>query len=85
MDYCLLFCEKQRKLDEEVRVGYKRIMRGVQMKCGAKCFTVKAEVNGKLQMIPVTARTSIQARKVVCQEYGDQLKIIAVKANTDIL
>ncbi|WP_313892952.1 hypothetical protein [Psychrobacillus sp.] len=52
------------------------------MKCGAKCFTVHAEMNGKLQTIPVTARTSIQARKVVRLEYGDQLKIITVKAET---
>lgn len=53
------------------------------MKCGARCFTVQAEINGKLQTIPVTARTSIQARKVLSLEYGNELKIIAVKANTD--
>lgn len=52
------------------------------MKCGAKCFTVHAEINGKLQKLQVTARTSIQARKVVRSEYGDQLRIIAVKAET---
>ncbi|WP_185907907.1 hypothetical protein [Psychrobacillus soli] len=52
------------------------------MKCGTKCFTVHAEINGKLQTIPVTARTSTQARKVISLEYGDQLKIIAVKAKT---
>lgn len=55
------------------------------MKCGARCFIVQAEVNGKLQTIPVTARTSIQARKVVCLEYSDQLKIITVKANAATL
>ena len=49
------------------------------MKCGAKCFTVQAEINGRLQTIPVTARTSIQARKVVRLEYGDQLKVVAVQ------
>lgn len=53
------------------------------MKCGAKCFTVHAEINGKLQKLPVTARTSIQARKVVSLEYGDQLKIISVRAKTE--
>ena len=52
------------------------------MKCGARCFIVQAEINGKLQTIPVTARTSIQARKVINLEYGDQLKIIGVKADT---
>ena len=55
------------------------------MKCGAKCFTVQAEVNGKLQTIPVTARTSIQARKALSLEYGNGLKIIAVKSNTETL
>jgi len=53
------------------------------MKCGARCFTVQAEINGKLKMIPVTARTSIQTQKAVRLEYGDHLKIIAVNANTD--
>ncbi|GGA42828.1 hypothetical protein [Psychrobacillus lasiicapitis] len=52
------------------------------MKCGAKCFTVQAEINDKLQTIPVTARTSVQARKVVRLEYGEQLKIISVKGAT---
>ena len=51
------------------------------MKCGAKCFIVEAEINGKMQSIPVTARTSIQARKTVSLEYGNELKIIAVKAD----
>lgn len=55
------------------------------MKCGAKCFIVEAEINGKVQTIPVTARTSIQARKVVSLEYSDQLKIIGVKVNKDTL
>ena len=54
------------------------------MKCGARCFTIQAEIGGKLQTIPVTARTSIQARKAVTLEYGNQLKIIEVKANTAI-
>lgn len=49
------------------------------MKCGAKCFTVQAEINGEMQTIPVSARTSIQARKVVRLEYGDQLKVITVQ------
>lgn len=55
------------------------------MKCGAKCFIVEAEINGKVQTIPVTARTSIQARKVVSLESSDQLKIIGVKVNKDTL
>lgn len=50
------------------------------MKCGAKCFTVEATINGKLLTIPVTARTSVQARKVVRLEYGEELKVIEVKA-----
>lgn len=49
------------------------------MKCGAKCFTVQAEINGEMHTIPVTARTSIQARKVLRLEYGDQLKVIVVQ------
>lgn len=54
---------------------------GIPMKCGAKCFIVEAEINGKMQSIPVTARTSIQARKTVSLENGNELKIIAVKAD----
>ncbi len=54
---------------------------GIPMKCGAKCFTVEAEINGKMQSIPVTARTSIQARKALSLEYGNEIKIIAVKAD----
>ena len=49
------------------------------MKCGAKCFIVEAEINEKLQIIQVTARTTAQARKVVRLEYGDELKIISVR------
>lgn len=55
------------------------------MKCGAKCFIVEAEINGKVQTIPVIARTSIQARKVVSLEYSNQLEIIGVKVNKDTL
>ncbi|MFB5086989.1 hypothetical protein PGC35_07170 [Psychrobacillus sp. PGGUH221] len=51
------------------------------MKCGAKCFVVEAEINDKLQTIPVTARTAIQARKVVRLEFGEQLKIISVRTS----
>lgn len=52
------------------------------MKCGARFFIVQVEINGKLHSVPVTTRTSIQARKFVHQEYGDQIKIIAVNAKT---
>ena len=58
---------------------------GSTMKCGAKCFIVEAEINGKMQSIPVTARTSIQVRKALSLEYGNELKIIAVKIDTDSL
>lgn len=53
------------------------------MKCGAKCFTVEVDINGKMQSIPVTARTSIQARKALTLEYGKEIKIIAVKADSE--
>ena len=53
----------------------------ISMKCGTKCFVVEAEINEKMQTIPVTARTATHARKVVRLEYGDQLKIISVRSS----
>lgn len=33
------------------------------MKCGAKCFLVEMEVNGVVEVIPVNARSPIEAKK----------------------
>ena len=55
------------------------------MKCGAKCFTVQAEINGRLMRSPLPPRNSLQARKALSLEYGNELKIIAVKSNTETM
>ena len=49
------------------------------MRCGAKCFTVEIECNGDKQSIPVTGRSSMEARKAVRIEYGEKINILSVK------
>ena len=49
------------------------------MMCGSKCFLVEMERNGTKQVMQVTARTPIGARKVVKREYGVGVGIISVK------
>lgn len=49
------------------------------MRCGAKCFTVELETEGKKKRIPVTARTSVEARKAISKEYGKEVIIVFVK------
>ena len=48
------------------------------MRCGAKCFLVEIEREGKKETLPVTARTSAAARKVVRLEHGEGVEILAV-------
>lgn len=48
------------------------------MRCGEKCFLVEIEVNGEKQVKPVTARTSIKARKTIHLEYGGESNILSV-------
>ena len=48
------------------------------MKCGAKCFLVEMEVNGVVEVIPVKARTPIEARKTIRLEYGKETKVLTV-------
>jgi len=49
------------------------------MKCGAKCFLVEIEMNGAIEVKPVTARTSVAARKVIRRTYGDEIDILSVR------
>lgn len=49
------------------------------MQCGAKCFIVEVELAGEKKSFPVTARTSVQARKAVRIQYEDAVKIVSVK------
>ena len=51
----------------------------ILMKCGSKCFIVEMEVNGEKQQKRVTARTPIDARKVVRLEYAKQAEILTVR------
>jgi hypothetical protein len=49
------------------------------MRCGAKCFQVEVEANGKKQTVSTTARTTAEARKRIRLEYGAAMNILAVK------
>lgn len=50
------------------------------MRCGEKCFLVEMEVNGVVQVKPVTAKSPIEARKNIRLEYGEESKILSVTA-----
>lgn len=49
------------------------------MRCGTKCFYVSVEKEEETVKIPVFARTSAGARKIVRQEYGKNTEISSVK------
>ena len=49
------------------------------MRCGAKCFLVEVEGQGLKQTMPITARTSAEARKRIRLEYGAEINILSVK------
>ena len=49
------------------------------MQCGAKCFIVQVERDGKVESMPVTARSSVQARKKVRLQYEDVVKVLTVR------
>lgn len=49
------------------------------MQCGAKCFIVEVELDGEKKSFPVTARSSVSARKAVRLQYADAVKIVSVK------
>jgi len=52
--------------------------RGIDMQCGAKCFYVELEVEGKLKTETVVARTPINARKTIRHTYGKEPRILKV-------
>ncbi|MCC3356027.1 hypothetical protein [Bacillus sp. REN16] len=49
------------------------------MRCGAKCFVVEIEVDGKSQVETVNARTPAEARKNIRKKCGVETHILAVK------
>ncbi|MEH7225280.1 hypothetical protein V7112_15835 [Bacillus sp. JJ1566] len=49
------------------------------MRCGAKCFLVEIEVDGKTEVRQVNARTPAEARKNIRKECGAETHILAVK------
>ncbi|WP_449536479.1 hypothetical protein [Ferdinandcohnia sp. Marseille-Q9671] len=49
------------------------------MRCGAKCFLVEIEVDGKSQIKSVNARTPAEARKNIRNECGQDTQILKVK------
>ncbi|WP_453993801.1 hypothetical protein [Bacillus nitroreducens] len=49
------------------------------MRCGAKCFLVEMEVDGKTVVKSINARTPAEARKNIRNEIGAETKILTVK------
>lgn len=52
------------------------------MICGAKRFLVDIEVDGTRKVKRVSARTPVAARKVIREEYGQNLEILTVRINS---
>ncbi|MDQ0226266.1 hypothetical protein [Metabacillus niabensis] len=48
------------------------------MRCGAKCFLVEIEVKGDKDIKSVNARTPVEARKTIRNDYGREAEIISV-------
>ena len=48
------------------------------MKCGAKCFIVKLEMDGEIKQKRVISRTPVSARKIIRNEYGKKVDILTV-------
>lgn len=51
---------------------------GAVLRCGAKCFLVEIEVKGDKEIKSVNARTPVEARKTIRNEYGRDVEIISV-------
>ncbi|GIO27523.1 hypothetical protein [Ornithinibacillus bavariensis] len=49
------------------------------MRCGAKCFLIQMEADGKKQVKSVIARTPAEARKSFRKEYGVKPQILSVR------
>lgn len=49
------------------------------MMCGAKCFLVEIELNDTKYVKEVTARTPVNARKVIRGKYGAEVEILSVR------
>jgi len=49
------------------------------MKCGAKCFIVELEMDGKIKQEKVISRTPVSARKTIRNEYGKEINILTVR------
>lgn len=49
------------------------------MQCGAKCFLVEVERDGRVEQVQVTARSSVAARKTVRVQFDDIARIVSVR------
>lgn len=49
------------------------------MKCGAKCFIVALEIDGKIKKESVFSRTPVSARKTIRRAYGEHANILTVR------
>lgn len=49
------------------------------LRCGAKCFQVEMELDGKREVKSVDARTPAKARKAIRKVYGEHTPVISVR------
>jgi len=49
------------------------------MRCGAKCFLAKFEIDGKMMTKSVITRTPAEARRTIRSKYGEDTDIIWVR------
>lgn len=49
------------------------------MRCGEKCFLVTFEVYGEQKIVPISARTPVEARKKLRKVVGAEAQILFVK------
>jgi len=49
------------------------------MKCGAKRFFADIEIGDERKTVPVTARSSVAARKVIRTKFGEHVHILAIR------
>ncbi|MCM3740877.1 hypothetical protein M3210_11390 [Oceanobacillus luteolus] len=49
------------------------------MRCGVKCFYVTIEKEDGTTLLPVYARSTVEARKAVRREYGKETSIHSVR------
>lgn len=49
------------------------------MRCGAKCFQVQMDIDGKEEIKSTNARTPAEARKFIRAQLGEKVRILSVR------